>query len=54
MMEELHEILENSKLTLETIEDNLLHPYLQTKFQPREVFEEIKENTDRKACKRFC
>jgi len=45
-MDELQQILENSKLTAEIIKDNLQHPYLQTEFQPREVFHSIKENTD--------
>lgn len=45
-MEELKQILEKSKLTDIRISNNLQHPYLQTKYQPREVFDEIKENTD--------
>ena len=41
-MTELHQILENSKLTEANIKDNLLHPILKTKLKPREVFEDIK------------
>ena len=46
-MDELQQILENSKLTTETIEENLIHPILQTTdYKPREVFEELKEISD--------
>ncbi|MEA2043528.1 MAG: AAA family ATPase [Bacteroidota bacterium] len=45
-MTELQQILENSKVTKKQLTDNLLHPYLQTELQPREIFDEIKENTD--------
>jgi len=45
-MEELKQILVNSKLTAQRISDNLTHPYLQTEYKPREVFEDIRENTD--------
>lgn len=43
-MEELKKILTNSKLSKESIRDNLVHPMLKTTdFKPREVYEEIKE-----------
>ncbi len=45
-MDELLQILEKSKLTEKKIKDSLLHPYLQTKYKSREVFEDIKENAD--------
>ncbi len=45
-MDELQQILLNSKVTKKRIRDNLQHPYLQTELLPREVFAEIKENTD--------
>lgn len=45
-MEELQQILENSKITEKRLLDNLQHPYLQTKLLPREVYTEIKENAD--------
>lgn len=45
-MNELQQILENSKLTDIRIKNNLQHPYLQTKYKPREIFSEIKDNTD--------
>lgn len=45
-MDELQQILQNSKLTAEKIEDNLKHTFLQTKLKPREVFSEIKETVD--------
>lgn len=44
MEEELQQILENSKLTAEKIEANLLHPVLNTTdYKPREIFDEIKD-----------
>ena len=45
-MTELQQILENSKLTEKRINNNLQHPYLQTKYKSRETFEDIKENAD--------
>ena len=46
-MDELQQILENSKLTAKTIEDSLIHPVLQTTdYKPREVFGEITEISD--------
>lgn len=46
-MEKLQQILEKSKLTAESIKDNLLHPVLQTvDYKPREVFNELKEISD--------
>lgn len=43
-MEELQKILKNSKLSAESIKDNLVHPILKTTdFKPREIFNEIKE-----------
>ncbi len=45
-MEELKQILENSKVTAKRLSDNLQHPYLQTRLKPREVFAELKENAD--------
>ncbi len=46
-MSKLTEILHNSKLTAETIKDNLLHPVLKTTdYQPREIFDELKEISD--------
>lgn len=44
-MEEFQQILENSKVTEERIKDGLLHPLLQKKLKPREVFDEIIETT---------
>jgi len=41
-MDELQQILINSKLTGESIKDNLLHPILKKELHPREVFEDIK------------
>ncbi|OQY05567.1 MAG: hypothetical protein B6I20_01005 [Bacteroidetes bacterium 4572_117] len=46
-MDALQQILENSKLTDESIKDSLLHPVLKTTdYKPREVFEELKEISD--------
>ncbi len=45
-MDELLQILEKSKLTEKRISNNLKHPYLETKYKAREVFDEIKENAD--------
>jgi uncharacterized protein len=45
-MEELQQILENSKVSEKRLRDNLQHPYLQTKLLPREVFTEMRENAD--------
>ncbi len=46
-MQALKQILTNSKITEENINDNLLHPILQTvDYSPRLVFEEIKETCD--------
>ncbi len=45
-MTEIQQILENSKLTEERINDSLLHPLLQKELKPREVFDEIKETTN--------
>ncbi len=46
-MDELQQILENSKLTEESIKDSLIHPVLQTvDYQPREVFDELRDITD--------
>ncbi len=46
-MDELQQILENSKLTGKIIEDSLIHPVLQTTdYKPREVFSEISEMAD--------
>ncbi len=45
-MQEIQQILENSKLTEERIKDGLLHPLLQKELKPREVFDEIKNTTD--------
>ncbi len=45
-MQELQQILANSKVTAKRLDDNLQHPYSQTELLPREVFTEIKENTD--------
>jgi uncharacterized protein len=43
-MKELQKILANSKLSENSIRDNLVHPMLKTTdFKPREVFEEIKD-----------
>ncbi|MCK5538948.1 MAG: ATP-binding protein [Bacteroidales bacterium] len=41
-MDELQQILENSKLTGKSIKDNLLHPILKKELNPREVFDDIK------------
>ena len=46
-MDELQQILENSKLTAETIEANLMHPVLNTTdYKPREIFDEITDISD--------
>ena len=46
-MTELQQILENSKLTAESIKDNLIHPVLKTAdYKARDVFNEIKEISD--------
>jgi len=46
-MQKLQQILEKSKLTAESINDNLIHPILQTTdYQKREVFNELKEISD--------
>ena len=45
-MEELQQIVENSKVTEKRLQDNLQHPYLQTELLPREIFTEIRENAD--------
>ena len=46
-MDELQQILENSKITKESIKDGLLHPVLRTPdYRPRDVFDEIKEISD--------
>ncbi len=45
-MTELQQILENSKLKKENINDNLQHTFLQKRLEPREVFTEIKETVD--------
>ncbi len=41
-MDELQQILENSKLTEKRIKAGLRHPTLKTIYEPREVFEDIK------------
>ena len=46
-MDELQQIFENSKLTAETIEANLMHPILEiTDYKPREIFDEITDISD--------
>ena len=46
-MDELQQILENSKLTKQKINDNLLHPVLDTTdYKPREIFAEISDISD--------
>lgn len=46
-MEELQQIIENSKLTTETIEANLMHPVLRTSnYKKREIFKEITSIAD--------
>ena len=46
-MIEIQQILENSKLTAETIEANLMHPVLRTSnYKKREIFEEITSIAD--------
>ncbi len=45
-MNELQQILKNSKLSEKRINNNLQHPYLEKKYKTREVFEDIKENAD--------
>ncbi len=40
-MTELRQIIENSKVTKDAIEANLVHPILQKELSPREVFEDI-------------
>ncbi len=46
-MTELQKILENSKLTEESIKDGLLHPVLKTSdYKGRNIFDEIKEISD--------
>ncbi len=46
-MDELQQILENSKVTEEKIEANLMHPILDTtNYKPREIFDEITDISD--------
>ena len=46
-MTELQQILENSKLSAEKIEANLLHPVLDTTdYKPRDFFDEITDISD--------
>lgn len=46
-MKELQQIIENSKLTTETIEANLMHPVLRTSnYKKREIFKEITSIAD--------
>lgn len=46
-MDELYQIIENSKVTKETIKDSLILPALQTAdYKPRVIFEEISEISD--------
>lgn len=46
-MEEIYKILQNSKLTEERIQANLMHPVLKTSdYKPREIFTEITDISD--------